>query len=203
MKTALSRDESAIVTSTLAMGRTAIIVDAFSVQLRGEHVQCFRDRAWMNDESINMFFELLRERGERYVAARLVSAASSAAGGRAPTAAATKGVVISASVIVPRCIFFSSFFFVKLAGTLHGYQYTNVKLWTRRLKPSIFSAFDLVLIPLHVDSNHWVLAVIDMRSRLIQYWDSLSAAHGDDGAVRDRLQVRWRQSRPTKRVHAI
>lgn len=203
MKTALSRDESATVTATLAMGRTAVVVNAFSVQLRGEHVQCFRDRAWMNDESINMFFELLRERGERYAAARLASAAAGAAGGCAPTAAAIKSVVTSATVIEPRCIFFSSFFFFKLAGTLRGYQYTNVKLWTRRLKPSIFTAFDLVLIPLHVDSNHWVLAVIDMRSRLIQYWDSLSDAHGDDGAVHDRLQVRWRQSRPTKRIHVI
>ena len=187
MKTALSLAESATVTAILATRRTAVVVDAFNVKLRGEHVQCFRDRAWMNDEAINMFFEFVRERGERYAAAD----------GCAPPAAATTGVVVSAST-VPRCFFFSSFFFHKLAGTADGYMYANVKRWTRRIKSSIFSAFDLVLIPLHVDSNHWVLAVIDMRLRLIQYWDSLREANcgGANTAAHDRLQVRREEKLP-------
>lgn len=192
MKTALSRKESSIVAAIIATRRNAIVVEAFSIPLRGEHVQCFRDRAWLNDEVVNMFFELLRERGERYAAPAVAATTTgSATGSRAASTAAEKGAVTSKSAhVVPRCLFFSSFFFRQLACTVHGYTYTNVKRWTRRLKSPIFSAFDLVFIPLHVDSNHWVLVVIDMRSRLIQYWDSLPDG-GDNHAAMARLQVGW------------
>jgi Ulp1 family protease len=40
---------------------------------------------------------------------------------------------------------------------------------------------DFVFVPIHVGQSHWCLAVIDVRAKLISYWDSLSG--GDHGCL--------------------
>jgi Ulp1 family protease len=166
MKTALTRAEKAAIDTIMATRPNAVAISAFSINLCGKHVQRFRDREWMDDEGVNMYFGLLGERNARHASAAVAVGGASAIA-TAPSAA-------------PRCHFFQTFFFGQLAGTKHGYCFENVKRWTRRLESSIFSSFDLVLVPLHVEASHWVLAVINMESRLIQYWDSLG---GDDSTA--------------------
>ncbi|XP_043285705.1 sentrin-specific protease 1-like [Venturia canescens] len=58
----------------------------------------------------------------------------------------------------------NSFFFPRLH--LSGYE--AVKRWTRKI--NIFK-YDKVLIPVHL-GNHWCLAIINMRSKTITYYDS-------------------------------
>ena len=60
----------------------------------------------------------------------------------------------------------SSFFYPKL---MQG-GYDSIKRWIKDV--DIFS-HSLILIPVHVERDHWCLATIDMEAKLIVYYDSL------------------------------
>jgi len=159
----LTPAEQSVVAEAFATGENVVIVDAFSIPLQGVHVQCLRDKCWLNDEIVNFHVQLLRARAERRHARATVAGSWS----------------IEAT---PRCHFFSTFFYLKLAKTADGpYVYNNVQRWTRRLELSIF-ACDLVLLPIHVHDSHWCLVNIDMRTKTLRYWDSLRAGI-DEGCL--------------------
>ena len=50
-----------------------------------------------------------------------------------------------------------------------GYCFTNVRRWTRKFD---LLAFDKVLVPIHL-GVHWVLAVINLRDKRFEYYDSM------------------------------
>ena len=70
---------------------------------------------------------------------------------------------------------FSSFFWTRLMegknklGSDSGYQYTNVRRWTRNM--DIF-ALDVILVPINEDRTHWVLAAIYPQQSQILFYDS-------------------------------
>eukprot|EP01090_Pellita_catalonica_P021597 TRINITY_DN8128_c0_g1_i1.p1 TRINITY_DN8128_c0_g1~~TRINITY_DN8128_c0_g1_i1.p1 ORF type:complete len:514 (+),score=59.98 TRINITY_DN8128_c0_g1_i1:326-1867(+) len=66
------------------------------------------------------------------------------------------------------CHFFNTFF-LSLLTTRGKYQYPRVRKWTRKV--DLF-AKDKVLIPVHL-GNHWCLAVINIRDKRFEYYDSL------------------------------
>jgi sentrin-specific protease 1 len=114
-----------------------VLVNAFGFKLLRKDLRTLAGSAWLNDEVINMYMELLRER-------------ASLAG-------------------FPRCHFFNTFFYHKLSGGGQGYNYNNVKRWTRKV--DIFE-FDKLIIPIHL-SAHWTCAVINFRDKRFEYYDSL------------------------------
>jgi sentrin-specific protease 1 len=130
----------------------AVVVDDFNMTVNGRHVQCLREGCWLNDEVMNFYFELLRARSECLVAEK-------------------KG---------QKCHFFNTFFYTQLAKTVAGYCYKNVQRWTRRLKSPLFT-HDVVFAPIHVHDSHWCLAVMRLREKKIEYWDSLSGR--DEGCL--------------------
>lgn len=64
----------------------------------------------------------------------------------------------------------STFFWTKLTSGSDQYNYAGVRSWAK--KKDLF-AFDLILVPLHMDKAHWALGVVDLRARTSQYLDSL------------------------------
>jgi sentrin-specific protease 1 len=70
----------------------------------------------------------------------------------------------------PRCHFHQTNFYTKLAETPAGYKYSEVARWTR--KKDVFSK-DLIIVPIHCNGNHWTLAVINMKQKRFEYYDSL------------------------------
>ncbi|KAG9321005.1 hypothetical protein KVV02_003983 [Mortierella alpina] len=70
------------------------------------------------------------------------------------------------STTLPKIHVFSTFFY----KTLSEQGYDKVKRWTKKVK--IFE-LDYVLIPIHCSGNHWTTAVIDMKNKRIEYYDSL------------------------------
>ncbi|CAO3566221.1 unnamed protein product [Mortierella alpina] len=70
------------------------------------------------------------------------------------------------STTLPKIHVFSTFFY----KTLSEQGYDKVRRWTKKVK--IFE-LDYVLIPIHCSGNHWTTAVIDMRNKRIEYYDSL------------------------------
>ena len=71
---------------------------------------------------------------------------------------------------LPKCHFFSTFFYGMLYYNNGRYDYPRVRRWTSKI--DLFS-FDKVIIPLHL-GNHWALAVINMNRKRIEYYDSMS-----------------------------
>ncbi|XP_018493709.1 uncharacterized protein LOC100899261 [Galendromus occidentalis] len=72
---------------------------------------------------------------------------------------------------LPRVYSFNTFFLE--CYSKHGYA--DVSKWTRR--DDIF-AQDIVLVPVH-RTNHWAMAIIDMRQKMIKYMDSQGNRNDD------------------------
>jgi hypothetical protein len=78
-----------------------------------------------------------------------------------------------------RCLFLSSFFFAKLLGTggTEVYDYSQVKTWSML---DGFFFHEKVLIPVNIGKVHWTLVVVSLKTREIQYLDSMHRREGYD-----------------------
>jgi len=74
----------------------------------------------------------------------------------------------------PQQYVWNTHFYVKLndhRGT-NEYLYSNVRRWTKRRKLDVFS-LDRIIIPVH-EGVHWTVALVDLVSKTIKYYDSLN-----------------------------
>lgn len=76
--------------------------EASNIQITGHLLQCLRPRAWLNDEVINLYLELMKERERREPKKFL------------------------------KCHFFNTFFYKKLVSGRNAYDFNAVKRWTTR-----------------------------------------------------------------------
>ncbi|KAL4385980.1 hypothetical protein GQ457_09G023750 [Hibiscus cannabinus] len=114
-----------------------------SIDIRGEVLQCLKPGAWLNDEVINLYLELLKERENREPKKFL------------------------------KCHFFNTFFYKKLVNPESGYNYKAVKRWTSQKKLGYcLLDCDKIFVPIHKEI-HWCLAVINKKDQKFQYLDSL------------------------------
>ncbi|XP_022760577.1 ubiquitin-like-specific protease ESD4 isoform X2 [Durio zibethinus] len=114
-----------------------------SIDIRGEVLQCLKPSAWLNDEVINLYLELLKERENREPNKFL------------------------------KCHFFNTFFYKKLVSPESGYNYKAVKRWTSQRKLGYYLLdCDKIFVPIHKEI-HWCLAVINKKDQKFQYLDSL------------------------------
>ncbi|KAK4425862.1 Ubiquitin-like-specific protease ESD4 [Sesamum alatum] len=114
-----------------------------NIDITGEILQCLRPGAWLNDEVINVYLELLKEREKREPQKFL------------------------------KCHFFNTFFYKKLISGRGGYNFQSVRRWTtqRKLGYSLIEC-DKIFVPIHKEV-HWCLAVINKKDEKFQYLDSL------------------------------
>lgn len=80
---------------------------------------------------------------------------------------------------LPKVYAFNTFFYTNV----NTKGYASVKRWTRKV--DIFS-FDVLLVPVHMNNNHWCMAVIDMSEKKIEYYDSM---HGRNQRCLDNLKA--------------
>ncbi|XP_062215630.1 ubiquitin-like-specific protease ESD4 isoform X2 [Phragmites australis] len=122
-----------------------LVLHEFSnIEVTKEKLWCLRPSGWLNDEVINLYLELLKEREKREPKRFL------------------------------KCHFFNTFFYKKLACGKNGYDYKSVKRWTTRRKLGYeLIECDKIFVPVHKDI-HWCLAIINMKENTFQYLDSLS-----------------------------
>jgi len=149
------------------------LVYAFNMRLLRKDLQTLRQGEELNDEVINFWFELLRERSLHLCNG---SGAGASAGPRR------------------RDLFVNTYFMPKLMGGPGGYNYANVRRWMRpKLLSKKYGAvdsifdFERVIIPVHVRNSHWCLAVVYINNRRIQYFDSLN----DLGTEECNALLRW------------
>ncbi|GJD05669.1 Sentrin-specific protease 2 [Galdieria sulphuraria] len=100
---------------------------------------------WLNDEVINFYMSLLQERNEKSICDNGYS----------------------------KCLFLSSFFFIKLLSGGH-YDYNAVRKWTHHV--NVFE-YDKVIIPINIKNCHWILAVIDIEGKRFICLDSIRGSH--------------------------
>eukprot|EP01018_Ginkgo_biloba_P003561 Gb_16894 [translate_table: standard] len=114
-----------------------------NIEITREVLQCLLPGAWLNDEVINLYLELLKERETREPKKFL------------------------------KCHFFNTFFYKKLFNPKTKYDYKAVRRWTtqRKLGYSLMDC-DKIFVPIHKEI-HWCLAIIDTRAKKFQYLDSL------------------------------
>ncbi|KAK8947141.1 Ubiquitin-like-specific protease ESD4 [Platanthera zijinensis] len=117
--------------------------ESSNIVITREVLQCLRPGAWLNDEVINLYLELLKEREKREPKKFL------------------------------KCHFFSTFFYKRLISGKHGYDFKAVKRWTTQRKLGYaLSECDKIFVPIHKEI-HWCLAVINVKDESLQYLDSL------------------------------
>ncbi|KAG7544213.1 Ulp1 protease family C-terminal catalytic domain, partial [Arabidopsis thaliana x Arabidopsis arenosa] len=114
-----------------------------NIDISGETLQCLMPNQWLNDEVINLYLELLKERETRDPQKNFF-----------------------------KCHFFNTFFYIKLVSG-SGYNYKAVSKWTtkRKLGYALIDC-DIIFVPIHI-GIHWSLAVINNRERKFLYFDSL------------------------------
>ncbi len=69
-----------------------------------------------------------------------------------------------------RSLFFHSAFVQKLLFAEKRYNYKNVERWHKGLN---LTAWEKILIPVNVGTNHWTLAVVFLALKKICYYDSM------------------------------
>jgi sentrin-specific protease 1 len=124
-----------------------------NITLRRSDFSRLRGARWLNDELLNSYVALINARNKLH--------RERATGGDGYR---------------PRTYVFNTYFYTRLMST--GYDYGGVARWSRRAKVNVLE-LDLILIPVNLGNNHWVLSGIDLRSQCFMYLDSM---HGRDSA---------------------
>lgn len=126
-----------------------VVADEFNMRILRSDLKRLQGNTMLNDELMNFYGQLLlrRDRARRTCM---------------PTANSThRG-----------CHFMNTYFMSKLVLDRGVYDYAQVKSWTERLTPGLFE-HEKVFVPINVNKDHWTLAVIDMPTQTIKYYDSM------------------------------
>ena len=70
--------------------------------------------------------------------------------------------------------FFQSFFITKLLDE-DGYQYQHVSKWSRKVPGKDIFKLDKIFIPINMGNMHWITAVIFMKKKRIEIFDSMGS----------------------------
>ncbi|OQU90458.1 hypothetical protein SORBI_3002G413600 [Sorghum bicolor] len=129
--------------------KVVVIHEPSNIEITNDKLQCLRPRGWLNDEVINLYIELLKEREQREHNRFL------------------------------KCHFFNTFFYKKLTCGIAGYDYQSVRRWTmfKRLGYELVEC-EKIFVPVH-RNVHWCLVVINMKDKTLQYLDSLGGLGHD------------------------
>jgi sentrin-specific protease 1 len=122
-------------------------------------MQRMRVGEWLNDELVNAYLGLV---------ARAANALAE------PSAPATHGQPREQQQQQRQRVHAMSTYLLPKLLARGEYEYEAVSRWTKRVD---LRACELVLFPINVDQNHWVLGVAHMRERRLEIWDSLHGRH--------------------------
>ncbi|KAG2318178.1 hypothetical protein Bca4012_040311 [Brassica carinata] len=140
----LSKEDVTAVKKAFSANVQNILVthEKSNIDISVEKLRCLKPGQWLNDEVINLYLVLLKEREARE----------------------PKKFI--------KCHFFNTFFFTKLVHSATGYNYSAVRRWTsmKKLGYHLIDC-DKIFIPIHMNI-HWTLAVINIKERKFQYLDS-------------------------------
>ncbi|XP_077217756.1 ubiquitin-like-specific protease ESD4 [Tasmannia lanceolata] len=143
LKEAEIDDVSRALSFTSKRREILVVHESSNIEITRDILQCLNPGAWLNDEVINLYLELLKEREKRCPKKFL------------------------------KCHFFNTFFYKKLISGRSGYDFKAVRRWTTQRKIGYdLIECDKIFVPVHKEI-HWCLAVINIKDEKFQYLDSL------------------------------
>eukprot|EP00915_Cephaloidophora_sp_WS-2016_P007384 GHVH01010008.1.p1 GENE.GHVH01010008.1~~GHVH01010008.1.p1 ORF type:complete len:406 (-),score=47.95 GHVH01010008.1:1915-3132(-) len=172
-------------------------------------LQTLQTGEWLDDEVINAWLELIKERNESAIkrwedlnkqeenyyrngltkAVDIDSTVQKYVETEGGVGTLSKGLASKSSTSPPSVCTFTTFFWSKL--TARGeYNFNAVNRWTKRKKIDIF-AYDFLLIPVHVTGSHWALGVVQMQWRTCYFLDSLTNKNCEHGSTFASTVTRW------------
>ena len=121
-----------------------------------QSMQTLKPGMWLNDEVIHYFYLMLSKRDEE---------------------------LCKIDPTRQRSHFFKSFFITKIlnegSASCDGkYEYRNVKRWSKKVPGKDIFKLDKILFPINMGNMHWIAAVIFMKKKRIEIFDSM----GSDGS---------------------
>ncbi len=174
-------------------------------------LQTLNSGAWLNDEVINGYLWLLLERNKRtlqfekkvikayhnilsqsyhHTPSQLQSQSQSQSQQHQHDTNASHSLITIPVQLKPKQTrlkihIFSTQFLAKMIRPQGDFQYSydGVRRWSQR-QGVILSQMDKVLIPCHVNGNHWTLSCINYREKQVEFYDSLN---GHDRGILDIL----------------
>jgi sentrin-specific protease 1 len=126
----------------------AVVVENSFGRLCGRDIHRLQKGEWLNDEIINYYLAMIKERS---VHPENVTKRHSRSSKRLPTLHA-----------------FNTFFYSLLSGR----GYSAVRRWTKKAKVNLFE-LDRVIIPINKGGFHWILCIVNVTERRIEYYDSM------------------------------
>ena len=72
------------------------------------------------------------------------------------------------STRLPRIFSFNTFFYSLLSARGYG----GVRRWTKKAKVNLFE-LDRVVIPINKGGFHWILVIVNIEGKRIEYYDSM------------------------------
>lgn len=110
-------------------------------------------QGWLNSDIINYYCQLLAERQQ---------------------------LLRSVLVQLPSCTITNTFFYPMLIQDQQNHNYDQVK---RHYSAKQFIIVDRVIIPCHVNGNHWITVLINMKERKIKVYDSLKCIRTKESEI--------------------
>lgn len=125
-----------------------VVRDKFNIDMTRAKIVCLRPRTWLNDEVINFYMCMLKERDDALCRKH-------------------KGRKSSH--------FFNSFFISKLLQIdgKEEYDYKGVRRWSKKFDTF---ALDKVFAPVNISNSHWAMLIIYVQKKEIHYNDSMSGS---------------------------
>jgi sentrin-specific protease 1 len=124
------------------------LFSVFSIDLYRSDMRTLRPREWLNDNIVNFYIELIKEREP-------------------------EGLLIWNTFFYAR-LHADTVVDDAVAEDGRGYNYSNVRRWTLRPEEINIMERDLILVPINYEQYHWALVALWPSSRRICYMDSLS-----------------------------
>jgi sentrin-specific protease 1 len=159
----------------------AVVVENEFGKLSGRDIHRLQPGSWLNDEIINYYNLMVRERSLR------------------PETMVNSRTTRTTAKEFPRVHVFNTFFYSLLSSR----GYPGVRRWTKKAKVNLFE-MDRVIIPINKGGLHWVLCVINVTQKRIEYYDSLASegVSNDNRAVLENVKMFMQEEAKAQKMSA-
>ena len=136
------------------------VMEGFGMGLTLEKCLALGDGQWLNDEIINLYMAMLKDKLDR-------------------------AIILKGDINTKETHFFNTFFWCKLTEN-DTYKFSNIEKWIKKIEKPF--ECDKIFIPINIKNVHWTMIVISFLAKEICYVDSCAPFPGGK-KYDDRLKI--------------